>query len=589
MRIIIDGKQALLKSGTSFDFIAENRAFTGSDSYTLNMTFPLRGCTENMAIFGKIHRKDVDAGKVVFDCEISDGAFYNSGVVTVTEISEAAVKTQFLEGRSEQNFNSSFDETYVNELQLGSLPSVSLMTFPESWWRSEEYNECVCLPWVNNTSGNLQNDLEIVTSDSGTVSYQWASSVKGLSVQPYLIRVAENIVSALGYTPDFYKWRLSHWRNLIVCNALPFAWNNRNVADILPHWSVTEFFEELEKLLCCEIEVNHRAKTVTLSFITENIAKAGEVELDSVLDEFSTSNTEDDESDYIGTANVSYSDCSHRQWKYDSCRWLVENNRENVIDFPDFASLAAKKAEWAYAEPWHADDSDAQKLLHCTDSDTYFILRQSEQGIKPDGRRDDPQDITYTRYKLMRINVFGESLYDKDSGNSVELNIVPAWLDETERGNCIFLDLPELADDSVSCDTLLSMEIEQGEKSEKEGYFDKIFVALWNGRNFYGERLPCPVTDHVVVAADGWSREDIDFCGTLRLDNGSYGPGTLRNARWRINPKIKYSFKFLSKSLPDARAVFFIRGKKYLAEKITASFSENGMSQLMKGDFYRIV
>ena len=44
MKIIINGKDAVLKKGTSFEFVAENRSFTGSDSYTLSITFPLRGC-----------------------------------------------------------------------------------------------------------------------------------------------------------------------------------------------------------------------------------------------------------------------------------------------------------------------------------------------------------------------------------------------------------------------------------------------------------------------------------------------------------------------------------------------------------------
>ena len=59
MEIIINGKQAYLKKNTSFDFIFENRLFTGSDSYTLSITFPLRGCQRNIDIFGHIHRADV--------------------------------------------------------------------------------------------------------------------------------------------------------------------------------------------------------------------------------------------------------------------------------------------------------------------------------------------------------------------------------------------------------------------------------------------------------------------------------------------------------------------------------------------------
>ena len=63
MKIIINGKDAVLKKGTSFEFVAENRSFTGSDSYTLSITFPLRGCPENIAIFGYINRTDIDKSR----------------------------------------------------------------------------------------------------------------------------------------------------------------------------------------------------------------------------------------------------------------------------------------------------------------------------------------------------------------------------------------------------------------------------------------------------------------------------------------------------------------------------------------------
>ena len=96
MKIIINSKRAVLKKDTSFDFVAENRSFTSSDSYTLSITFPLRGCSENIAIFGYINRTDIDKSKVVFDCEISDINFYTANTITIVEISESEVKTQFL-------------------------------------------------------------------------------------------------------------------------------------------------------------------------------------------------------------------------------------------------------------------------------------------------------------------------------------------------------------------------------------------------------------------------------------------------------------------------------------------------------------
>ena len=52
---------------------------------------------------------------------------------------------------------------------------------------------------------------------------------------------------------------------------------------------------------------------------------------------------------------------------------------------------------------------------------------------------------------------------------------------------------------------------------------------------------------------------------------------------FNINPKQKVTFKFLANEIPNPRTLFIIRGKRYVCEKITATFTANGMSQLIKG------
>ena len=123
MRIKINGKEAVIKAGSSFEFISENRYFTGSDSYTLAIEFPLVDCPKNIEIFGHINRKDIETKQFLFDCEIFAGKFYKTGSVTITEINEKTVKCQFLEGRSVQNYDNTLDDIYINELALGSWPN----------------------------------------------------------------------------------------------------------------------------------------------------------------------------------------------------------------------------------------------------------------------------------------------------------------------------------------------------------------------------------------------------------------------------------------------------------------------------------
>ena len=126
MKIFVEGKEAFLKKGTSFEFIAENRLFSGSDEYTLSITFPIVDCPRNRAIFGLLYRKDVDIEKVNFACELRDTNFYKMGVLAIVEVSQSEIKGQFLDGMSAQNFIGDFDEIYINELDLGDYEYVNM-------------------------------------------------------------------------------------------------------------------------------------------------------------------------------------------------------------------------------------------------------------------------------------------------------------------------------------------------------------------------------------------------------------------------------------------------------------------------------
>ena len=219
MEIIIGGSLAVLKKNTSFEFISENRLFTGSDSYTLTITFPLRGCPENIAIFGHIHRADVAKSKIVFDCELLDKAFYRSGTITVTEVSDTEIKTQFLEGRSEQNFDDTFDDIYLNELDLGYAETRAISKLDiDTAFQPYPTNNFVPLPWVNNYSGNIQNAINY--SEEQGEYIEWNSTTSTLTFQPYLLHILHKICEAVGYSYDFSALEDSEYKYLLFCNKI---------------------------------------------------------------------------------------------------------------------------------------------------------------------------------------------------------------------------------------------------------------------------------------------------------------------------------------------------------------------------------
>ena len=76
---------------------------------------------------------------------------------------------------------------------------------------------------------------------------------------------------------------------------------------------------------------------------------------------------------------------------------------------------------------------------------------------------------------------------------------------------------------------------------------------------------------------------------SLRINSNLYGQGANLNEAIHIDNRKKYEFSFLMEGLPDVRATFIIRGKKYLCSSIKTDITENGMSQMKKGTFWRIL
>ena len=595
MEIRINGREAVLKSGTSFEYVAENRMFSGSDGYTLSIIFPLKDCPENIAVFGNINRADVIARKVIFECEIRHGKFFKFGSITVNEINASKVKCQFLEGRSEQNFSQTFDDIYINELDLGSWPSGK--PNPSDAWRPGYTSrpEAVALPWVNDYSGNIQNLAEYTVYDASQNRghYSWHPDTWGLSWQPYLITVVARICEAVGYSVDLYAWEQSEeHRWLLVCNCLPAAWYTPQYARALPHWTVAEFFEKLELFLNAEFEINHRTKTIGFAFTRNLVTASGSVELRDVLDEHSTEvSVEDARCEYAEAKNLVYKECDHAVWKYFSCDWFIKAWKDRAVVYNTMSELLAANRGWRTWNGQHHRNSQIDRLLYAKDADAYFVIRAVSRTAYLDRFR-----LRFT-YKcvLQPVNLFGGRIVDEaEDADQIEIEFVPARIDYTEEkyGKVLFLFFSGYDEDNGTGEdesnypfmqTHTIQSLEAGEKEKKAEYYDRIYIGFWDGAQNTRGKLPYPQVEDIEIAEDWSNFSYLHF--NMRLNNRQLQS---RRIIHRIDPKKKTTFKFIADNIPDVRAVLHIHGKKYVCEKITATFTEQGMSQLLKGVFYPI-
>lgn len=606
MQILIDGRPAVLKSDTSFDYVAENRLFGGADDYTLAITLPLADCPQNLAIFGHINRKDVKAQKLRYDCEIRCADFLKFGTVTITEISEKDIKVQFLAGRSEQNFDKKFDEIYINELTLGSPQYKNSSSIQPMDAIDPEFtdNESVALPWVNNDSGILHNCIDKV--DGG--GYAWNEECTYLSWQPYLVFIIKKICAAVEYSCDISELEADNtYKYMLICNCLPASWDLNDYARALPHWSVAEFFEKLELLLEGEFDIDHRDKKIAFRFSRPAIQSIQPVCIDKVVDAFTAQIKDEQKScEYLYSKNIAFKECDFNMWKFydnpDVLNRYMEFN--HVVRYNTLSELMSSNAGLRLSGGGNRRGSNYGKVLYAKDVDTYFIIRAVD-------RREIPNQtsIGYQyRHVLQPVNLYGPRIVDTDEdADKTEIDFAPANIDFTDNTyrDTLFLqpsgynesesDGVQLngSDDSDSLPNtrdehdfeLAKPTSQRSFEADKEDgsseYYNTIYIGWWSGQWYAGR--PHPYVAPIVID-DAWANYWV-LPFNFRINDPK---STRYSAPYEIDPSTKVTFKFLSDSIPNPRALFFIQGRRYVCEKITATFNDDGMSQLLKGEFYPV-
>lgn len=595
MTIIINNKLAMLKRGSSFEFISENRFFTDADSYTLSITFPLRGCKQNIDIFGHINRKDHDLDRLLLDCEIHDRNFHSYGSISIVEISEVEVKTQFLEGRSARNFYSALDDIYINEIEMPSLhfEARKLMDFycrtytvqrTDQECGDAEYLGFVGLPWVNNTSGNIQNELAY---NGRNTALTYPAGEVTMVGQPFLLEILRQVLDACGYSYNINILEQSQWANVIVCNAFPVVWEMSAMNLILPHWTVSEFLEQLELFFGGQFNFERGSRKLSFAFNDTTLAGMKEVVLQNVIDTHQVEITDEEDAKdiYMEQRNLAYADCSHQMWKFYSCPWATKGGVLGVRSWTDIKAMQNGLKDFldcagSYVHRYY-------KCLHfCRSESTYFVLRCVGTYAV--------DKVIHHKMRYQPVNVFGPRIINSgEDAECTNIGIVPACIDNTDaaRGDLIFVECGTLSDDGSDAEakdenqTSAVNTLAMGEKDKKEEYFDKLYVAFWDGKpQKYFPQYPHPIIDTYEVLPDN----TITSSGKSMRLSGPNAPA-YRTSKYRIDQTKKFTFSFLSDTIPDVRSIFYVHGKRYLAEKITCSFSEEGMSRLLKMVAYRLI
>lgn len=600
MRIFVNNKLSAIKEGSTFEYVQENRLFTEAEGYSLEIEFPLRGCLQNQQIFGLLNLVNATLPKYPYQCIIEDVGFRKVGQLTITAVNDICVKAQFLEGASAANYAaSSLDTTYINEVRVLTAAERTNPPAAPVLSCTTRSPKLLTLPWVNNYSGNMQNR----PVNAATPNEWWEPSdgdisngipAQSISYQIMMSDYLARLASASGIPIDVSALD-EKWKQLVIANACPGAWHLDDICYALPHWTVREFLDELALFTGGVFIYDFTSGTATYRSVKQ-LLEADPIDLDRVVDAYEMEVSDDAAKNYAGAVSLKYADCGHRMWKYYDCQWLIdyalrtgqyvygdENTIKSICQQGEGDYVIQDEAYWRDAEsPSESyrravdltkmviNKSTGRAWIVTSFKTTQGTFRYSRKGTNKKGT------VTYTRYYDIRyreLNRFRPA--QSDATEVKELRIVPVWLDDTEAGQVVFLDHGEFGDDSGTEELPLNAMLSSGEQSPDSEFLDKLYVGFIPG---YGTPRG---DDHAPASGQykrltnhGLERTDID-----RKINESFPT---------VNPNRKYKIKFLSKTIPDVNGIFLIRGRRFLCSQLSTTFTTDGRSELVKGEFFVI-
>ncbi|MBD5172311.1 MAG: hypothetical protein HDT02_03705 [Bacteroidales bacterium] len=608
LQIYINGKPAAIKSGSSFEFVRENPLFSDADDFSLDISFPLRGCPENVQIFGFINHLAHSASPDPLDMKIIAGASVFEGVGVITDVSDAEVKVQFLGQISAQNYGTDLDDIYIHKLDLGDVPvqwrSSANVSVAKAAVGYDNPIKAVAIPWVNEYSGNIQNNFKSQIVDMMPI-FQWvnpdpdakADEPFQLSWMPFLIELARKICDAIGYDCDFEDWLNSKYKYLLCCNVVPGVWGHK-WASALPGWSVVEFFRNIEPVIEGTFFIDSFNMKISFRSYTSMLSNS-EFVCDDIFDEFSSEVFEDSsECKYLPDRYIEYNFPDETIFKYYSCpKFFSRSNFSTFVEAYDsggafynqvYSTIQSQKY---FLSPYVGHKRGVYHIYYLAEENRYIARRV----IQVKGFYDTP--IYWGAYQP--LNVFGPrnrpSNADSSEDADLSLSVIPVKMLETDSFtrypfiNCGSLDNDDSSDDfddilideytklPVSVGTVAN-ELIEGAETEKSSNFSNLQVAFYPPGGYFA----IPNIDYFRIECAKSDVIDREWTLSLQDADGKFA------GLPRVDTSVKFQFSFLSDILPDPTSIFIFRGRRFLCESLTASADESGFSQRIKGVFWRI-
>lgn len=669
IEIFLDGKLAIPKENQTIKLTTENSFFTKSASYTYDVELPL-AIEANRRIFGNIHRMDIPKEPRIMEAVLNvDNVTVLTGSAHITSVSDTSVKVQLLGEAASYNYGNKMGETYIDELDLGNW---YMVTWPDgSHWNHRQerwdyypdgtkfkgtsravferakYNDdgtwnndnillriyngtypWVAFPVINSNAEFTCNGFAFryTTADHSTVKPFFRGyngertlrpiedpAVTSTAIQPFVWIVAELVAKATGFTlnrDDNALYKNSFFKRIFIVTANNMIECNKS----LPHWSVNDFWTQLENTFGLVLTMDYANKRMYLRQRSDhyrNIAKM--VYVKNVLDEYSAEVDDETQVD-ISVNNVGFADFDANH--ADLLDEYIIGNCDVNTDFNGISDLLA----WAKA---NKDSLTNYKgtLFKCKDG-RHFIYSEAEgivevNQFRPRLADESKEDVDVelkfvpARFVEGECEVYGYIPPGSGSGHGGTYSDTPIAFFPAQM-----LQVPDISEmdwykktgyTEINIEAILNEDEEEVstayDKDEKiflaiigDTTYDELTVNITftNGnvlenkqthfpRPRIRERMKAALTDSKGTKEDSpYSLSLIPIEGQENLAKHTVAEAVV------IGAKVRQCIKFVADRIPDPTSIFLIHNRRFVCEKIEADIATSGLKKLLTGYFYEL-
>ena len=628
LQLQIDGMHVNLPESVSTEYTILNPYFTNQGDYTLDIDIPLDD-PDNARVYHNIHRIDHARRSLRRTAILSDQyGILAKGQEVLLEVDGKNAKIQIIGGESEFNYIAG-DQT-LQQLDLWSAYDESELVFPP-----------VC---VFNESEHADYDLmdseEWVVEDSVNVRKwrvvnrpKWRRSDFGLEESheigmPYIWAVVRRVVQALGFEIGASVLETDPRYSRII---MIHGYSSRFIAETLPPWTVSQFFDEIQKFFNVIVSVERATRKVNIvhawDFFESDALQhiRHEDVITPIEKEFDASND---------LTMIDYSAVRYNFTSVDSNKYLdLDPDLKSVCQTVN-AQPASTSSEYDinyYSWLWHAlfgsDDFARLEELPANIESQFNDRKIFHQTFGGEDRSFVwwVNDEKLCGFRM--VDQFARKKSPRPDVEEVELNILPARMvssyisggdghlwqypmpavngEATSYGSAKFGNMEPSSDNSG-----INEDIKSGYKSDSKKRPEVMFAAFWFGNvdvnwenpSWYtptGLKVPVAAPDHYVQLATArrgklfWKDFRQVRIGTDNLTMAINGDNGADAYSYSKNPVVDstavYTVKFRCLAIPDVRQVFLIENRKFYCKQLTFRIDAGNRSEVCEGVFIPVI